>query len=48
MNPSDTMIFQDYKGTNLRRHRDGSNNGCADGRAKWMKNGDRTIRPAYW
>jgi prepilin-type N-terminal cleavage/methylation domain-containing protein len=45
---SNIMIFQDYKGTNVRRHRDGSNNACADGRAKWVKNGDRSIRPAYW
>jgi hypothetical protein len=46
--PSNTMLFQDYKGTNTRPHLDGFNNAAADGRAKWMKSGNSSIRPRYW
>jgi len=48
VDPSNTMIFQDYKGTNARPHLDGFNNIAADGRAKWMKNGNSAIKPRYW
>ena len=46
--PSYTVLFQDYKGTNMRRHREGFNNACADGRAKWTRQGDRSVAPGYW
>ncbi len=46
--PSNTMLFQDYKGTNMRRHREGFNNACADGRTKWLRQGDRSITTGYW
>ena len=48
VNPSGTMLFQDYKGTNQRLHRGGVNNACADSHAKWLAPGSRAIRPAYW
>jgi prepilin-type N-terminal cleavage/methylation domain-containing protein len=50
VDPSNTMIFQDYKGTNARPHLDGNNNVAADGRAKWIKSGSgsTSIRPRYW
>ena len=48
VNPSFTMLFQDYKGTNARLHRGGVNNACADGRAKWTGPGSKAIRPSYW
>lgn len=46
--PSNTMVFQDYKGTNARPHLDGFNNLAADGRVKWMKSGNSAIKPKYW
>jgi prepilin-type N-terminal cleavage/methylation domain-containing protein len=48
VNVSGTMLFQDRKGTNARLHRGGANNVAADGSARWMASGNRTIRPAYW
>lgn len=48
VDPSNTMVFQDYKGTNARPHLDGNNNLAADGRVKWMKSGNSSIRPRYW
>ncbi len=46
--PSNCTLFQDYKGSQKRLHFDGANNVAADGRAKWMKSGNTTIRPRYW
>lgn len=46
--PSNTTLFQDYKGVNARPHLDGFNNLAADGRVKWMKNGNSSIKPRYW
>jgi len=48
LDPSNTMVFQDYKGTNARPHLDGNNNLAADGRVKWMKSGNSAIKPRYW
>ncbi|BCM89709.1 hypothetical protein IAD21_01556 [Abditibacteriota bacterium] len=46
--PSNTMVFQDYKGTNALPHLDGFNNLASDGRVKWMKSGNSAIKPKYW
>lgn len=46
--PTNTMLFQDYKGTNARPHLGGFNNLAADGRTKWLRSGDSTIKPRYW
>ncbi|RYX85051.1 DUF1559 domain-containing protein [bacterium] len=46
--PSNTMVFQDYKGTNALPHFDGFNNLASDGRVKWMKSGNSAIKPRYW
>ena len=48
VDPVNTMLFQDYKGTNARPHLDGFNNLASDGHAKWMKNGNSAIKPRYW
>jgi type II secretory pathway pseudopilin PulG len=48
LDPSNTMVFQDYKGTNARPHLEGFNNLAADGRVKWMKSGNSAIKPRYW
>lgn len=48
LRPSNTILFQDYKGTNMRRHREGSNYSCADGRTQWLRQGNRSIAAGYW
>jgi len=48
VDPSNTMVLQDYKGTNSRPHFEGFNNLAADDRVKWMKSGSTLIKPRYW